>query len=187
MMILKFVQNRQHCNIVLTNCCVCPGMISCKVSTLDRETKSQYVVVVRAQDMRGMASGSTATTSVTVSVTDTNDNIASFTRREDCTGIKAHLFAGKVGILQDNLTQQTALLMFSFHTCCDFPPFVEKNCAVHCFLFKLFFTRTQKKVNLLKYYGGFFLKRNRTLIHNFVFYLRKKKNLNQGKKTTKSC
>ncbi|XP_019719529.1 cadherin-5 [Hippocampus comes] len=57
------------------------GMISCKVSTLDRETKSQYVVVVRAQDMRGMASGSTATTSVTVSVTDTNDNIASFTRR----------------------------------------------------------------------------------------------------------
>ncbi|XP_049591872.1 cadherin-5 [Syngnathus scovelli] len=56
------------------------GMISCKVSTLDRETKSQYMVVVRAQDMRGMASGSTATTSVTISVGDINDNIASFTR-----------------------------------------------------------------------------------------------------------
>ncbi|XP_029305204.1 cadherin-5 [Cottoperca gobio] len=57
------------------------GVISCKTNTLDRETKSQYVVVVRAQDMRGMASGSTSTTSVTITITDTNDNIASFTRK----------------------------------------------------------------------------------------------------------
>lgn len=57
------------------------GVISCKINTLDRETKSQYVVVVKAQDMRGMASGSTATTSVTITITDTNDNIASFTRK----------------------------------------------------------------------------------------------------------
>ncbi|KAM9344858.1 cadherin-5 [Symphorus nematophorus] len=57
------------------------GVISCKIHNLDRETKSQYVVVVKAQDLRGMASGSTATTSVTITITDTNDNIASFTRR----------------------------------------------------------------------------------------------------------
>lgn len=57
------------------------GMISCKTNSLDRETKGQYVVVVKAQDMRGMASGSTATTSVTITITDTNDNIASFTRK----------------------------------------------------------------------------------------------------------
>ncbi|CAN9500220.1 unnamed protein product [Ophioblennius macclurei] len=57
------------------------GVISCKTNALDRETKGQYVVVVKAQDMRGMASGSTATTSVTITVTDTNDNIASFTRK----------------------------------------------------------------------------------------------------------
>ncbi|XP_070833563.1 cadherin-5 [Chaetodon trifascialis] len=57
------------------------GVISCKINTLDRETKSQYVVVVKAQDMRGMASGSTATTSVVITITDTNDNIASFTRK----------------------------------------------------------------------------------------------------------
>ncbi|KAM9847979.1 cadherin-5 [Aulostomus maculatus] len=56
------------------------GMISCKINTLDREAKSQYVVVVKAQDMRGMDSGSTCTTSVTINVTDINDNIASFTR-----------------------------------------------------------------------------------------------------------
>ncbi|XP_041866187.1 cadherin-5 [Melanotaenia boesemani] len=57
------------------------GMISCKINTLDRETKSQYVVVVQAQDMRGMKSGSTATTSVTITITDTNDNVAYFTDR----------------------------------------------------------------------------------------------------------
>ncbi|KAK2824591.1 hypothetical protein Q5P01_021766 [Channa striata] len=57
------------------------GVISCKTNTLDRETKSQYVVVVKAQDMRGMASGSTATTSVTITITDINDNIASFTEK----------------------------------------------------------------------------------------------------------
>ncbi|XP_073337863.1 cadherin-5 [Pagrus major] len=56
------------------------GVISCKIRNLDRETRSQYVVVVKAQDMRGLPSGSTATTSVTITITDTNDNIASFTR-----------------------------------------------------------------------------------------------------------
>lgn len=58
-------------------------MISCKTSTLDRETKDQYVVVVKAQDMRGIASGSTATTSVPITITDINDNIASFIQSKD--------------------------------------------------------------------------------------------------------
>ncbi|KAK1905844.1 Cadherin-5, partial [Dissostichus eleginoides] len=57
------------------------GVISCKTNTLDRETQSRFVLVVKAQDMRGMASGSTSTTSVTISITDANDNYASFTRR----------------------------------------------------------------------------------------------------------
>ncbi|XP_061693295.1 cadherin-5 [Syngnathoides biaculeatus] len=77
------------------------GMISCKVSTLDRETKSRYVVVVRAQDMRGMASGSTATTSVTVSVGDANDNIASFTRRTyDLEVREDHKLNARIGTLE---------------------------------------------------------------------------------------
>lgn len=54
------------------------GMLSCSRGDLDRETVAQYVLVVRAQDMRGKPSGSTATTSVTISITDINDNIASF-------------------------------------------------------------------------------------------------------------
>ncbi|KAF3841743.1 hypothetical protein F7725_023694 [Dissostichus mawsoni] len=40
------------------------GVISCKTNTLDRETQSRFVLVVKAQDMRGMASGSTSTTSL---------------------------------------------------------------------------------------------------------------------------
>ncbi|PWA27275.1 hypothetical protein CCH79_00018317 [Gambusia affinis] len=58
------------------------GVISSKVSNLDRETKSQYMVVVRAQDMKGRESGCIATTSVAITITDTNDNIASFTKRK---------------------------------------------------------------------------------------------------------
>ncbi|XP_059928524.1 cadherin-5 [Gadus macrocephalus] len=56
------------------------GMITSRVDTLDREDKSQYVLVVQAKDMRGMTTGTTATTSVTVTITDINDNMASFTQ-----------------------------------------------------------------------------------------------------------
>ncbi|XP_029926702.1 cadherin-5 [Myripristis murdjan] len=57
------------------------GVISSRTDSLDRETRRQYVVVVQAQDTRGMASGSTATTSVTIIITDANDNLASFTKK----------------------------------------------------------------------------------------------------------
>ncbi|XP_041646257.1 cadherin-5 [Cheilinus undulatus] len=77
------------------------GVISCKINSLDRETKSQYVVVVKAQDMRGMASGSTATTSVTITITDTNDNIASFTRKVyDLEVPENHKLNEKIGTLE---------------------------------------------------------------------------------------
>ncbi|XP_060896268.1 cadherin-5 [Labrus mixtus] len=77
------------------------GVISCKINSLDRETKSQYVVVVKAQDMRGMKSGSTATTSVTITITDTNDNIASFTRKVyDLQVPEDHKLNEKIGTLE---------------------------------------------------------------------------------------
>ncbi|KAM3606075.1 uncharacterized protein V6R79_010291 [Siganus canaliculatus] len=77
------------------------GVISCKINNLDRETKSQYVVVVKAQDMRGMASGSTATTSVTITISDTNDNIASFTQKTYELEVQEdHKVNEKMGILK---------------------------------------------------------------------------------------
>lgn len=77
------------------------GVISCKTNTLDRETKGQYIVVVKAQDMRGMASGSTSTTSVTITITDINDNIASFTRKTYELHVREdHKLNEKIGTLE---------------------------------------------------------------------------------------
>ncbi|XP_030012153.1 cadherin-5 [Sphaeramia orbicularis] len=77
------------------------GRITCQVSTLDRETRSQYVVVVKAQDLRGLPSGSTATTSVTITIEDINDNIASFTQRTyDLEVPENHKLNEKIGTLQ---------------------------------------------------------------------------------------
>lgn len=77
------------------------GVITCQVSTLDRETRSQYVVVVKAQDLRGLPSGSTATTSVTIAIADANDNIASFTQRTyDLEVPEDHKQNEKIGVLQ---------------------------------------------------------------------------------------
>lgn len=41
---------------------------------MDRETKDQYVLVIQAKDMVGQMGGLSGTTSVTVTLTDVNDN-----------------------------------------------------------------------------------------------------------------
>lgn len=77
------------------------GVISSKMNTLDREKKSQHVVVVKAQDMAGMATGCTATTSVTITVTDANDNIASFTQRNYLVSVpENHAVNEDIGMLE---------------------------------------------------------------------------------------
>ncbi|KAF7220284.1 cadherin-5 [Nothobranchius furzeri] len=77
------------------------GVISCKINTLDRESQRQYVLVVKAQDMRGMASGSTATTSVTIVIDDINDNLASFTKKMYSIEVpENHKLNEKIGTLE---------------------------------------------------------------------------------------
>ncbi|KAL1007090.1 hypothetical protein UPYG_G00081740 [Umbra pygmaea] len=56
------------------------GIITTKNEKLDRETKSSYVVVVQALDMRGSKQAGTATTSVSITVSDINDNMPTFTK-----------------------------------------------------------------------------------------------------------
>lgn len=46
---------------------------------MDRETKDQYVLVIQAKDMVGQMGGLSGTTSVTVTLTDVNDNPPRFT------------------------------------------------------------------------------------------------------------
>ncbi|XP_015236871.1 PREDICTED: cadherin-5-like [Cyprinodon variegatus] len=58
------------------------GMITSKTTSLDREKKSQYVLRVEARDMNGRPSGCLNTTTVPITITDINDNMASFSNRK---------------------------------------------------------------------------------------------------------
>ncbi|XP_024254812.1 cadherin-5 isoform X2 [Oncorhynchus tshawytscha] len=71
------------------------GIITTKYENLDRETQSSYVVVVQAQDLRGLKQGGTATTSVTIAVSDINDNIATFTKRSYVFSVKEDMKRGQ--------------------------------------------------------------------------------------------
>ncbi|XP_076856645.1 cadherin-5 [Brachyhypopomus gauderio] len=59
------------------------GRIFTAVSTLDREITSQYKLIVKASDLRGIAATArnTATTTVTININDVNDNEASFAKK----------------------------------------------------------------------------------------------------------
>ncbi|XP_045081009.1 cadherin-5 [Coregonus clupeaformis] len=71
------------------------GVITTKYENLDRETQSSYVVVVQAQDLRGLKQGGTATTSVTIAVSDINDNIATFTKSSYVFSVKEDMKRGQ--------------------------------------------------------------------------------------------
>lgn len=47
---------------------------------MDREAKDQYLLVIQAKDMVGQNGGLSGTTSVTVTLTDVNDNPPRFPR-----------------------------------------------------------------------------------------------------------
>ncbi|XP_068093215.1 cadherin-7 isoform X2 [Hyperolius riggenbachi] len=50
---------------------------------MDREAKDQYLLVIQAKDMVGLMGGLSGTTSVTVTLTDVNDNPPRFPRKSD--------------------------------------------------------------------------------------------------------
>uniref|UniRef100_A0A667Z2R3 Cadherin 7 n=1 Tax=Myripristis murdjan TaxID=586833 RepID=A0A667Z2R3_9TELE len=50
------------------------GIIRTALPNMDRETRDQYVLVIQAKDMVGQMGGLSGTTSVTVTLTDVNDN-----------------------------------------------------------------------------------------------------------------
>lgn len=49
---------------------------------MDREARDQYLVVVQVKDMLGLSGGYSSSTTVTVSLTDVNDNRPTFQHRE---------------------------------------------------------------------------------------------------------
>lgn len=47
-------------------------------SQMDRETKDQYLVIIQAKDMVGQAGAFSATATVTINLSDVNDNPPKF-------------------------------------------------------------------------------------------------------------
>ncbi|XP_012988613.2 cadherin-7 isoform X2 [Esox lucius] len=54
------------------------GIIVTSMSDMDREAREQYLVVVQVKDMLGLSGGYSASTTVTISLTDVNDNGPTF-------------------------------------------------------------------------------------------------------------
>lgn len=50
------------------------GIIMTAVADLDRETQDRYELVVKATDMAGQMGGLSGSTTVTIVITDVNDN-----------------------------------------------------------------------------------------------------------------
>lgn len=68
-----------HCDAM---CVFSPGILRTAVPDMDRETQDQYLVVLQAKDMGGHLGGLSGTTTVTVRLTDVNDNPPRFTQSE---------------------------------------------------------------------------------------------------------
>lgn len=49
---------------------------------MDREARDQYLVLVQVKDMLGLSGGFSSSTTVTVTLTDVNDNGPTFQHRE---------------------------------------------------------------------------------------------------------
>ncbi|KAL2090897.1 hypothetical protein ACEWY4_013160 [Coilia grayii] len=57
------------------------GVIRTAVADLDRETQDRYELVVKATDMAGQMGGLSGSTTVTIVITDVNDNAPSFSQK----------------------------------------------------------------------------------------------------------
>lgn len=75
-----------HSNIftsaAIDKSCLTAGVIKTALPNMDREAKDQYLLVIQAKDMVGQNGGLSGTTSVTVTLTDVNDNPPRFPRRK---------------------------------------------------------------------------------------------------------
>eukprot|EP00063_Salmo_salar_P038505 XP_014013340.1 PREDICTED: cadherin-7-like [Salmo salar] len=71
------------------------------MSNMDREAREQYLVVVLVKDMLGLNGGYSASTTVTISLTDVNDNGPTFQHKQNHLSLSVVLFV-KVLDIKDN-------------------------------------------------------------------------------------
>lgn len=60
--------------------CLTPAVIKVALAGMDREMREDYLVVIQAKDMGGHMGGLSGTTTVTVTLTDINDNPPKFSK-----------------------------------------------------------------------------------------------------------
>lgn len=77
----SFHSNVFACATIVISC-LTAGVIKTALPNMDREAKDQYLLVIQAKDMVGQNGGLSGTTSVTVTLTDVNDNPPRFPRRK---------------------------------------------------------------------------------------------------------
>ncbi|XP_062872176.1 cadherin-11 [Trichomycterus rosablanca] len=75
-LVYSVVQGQQHFTVDPHT-----GVVRTATSDMDREVQAQYVLVLEARDMAGHQGGLTGTTSITVNLSDVNDNPPRFTQR----------------------------------------------------------------------------------------------------------
>lgn len=66
------------------------GIIVTSWPDMDREAREEYLVVVQVKDMLGLSGGYSSSTTVTVSLTDVNDNGPTFQHRESPAVMQTH-------------------------------------------------------------------------------------------------
>lgn len=77
--------------LMLLFVCVCfSGILRTAIPDMDRETQDQYLVLLQAKDMGGHLGGLSGTTTVTVKLTDVNDNPPRFTQSELLSSSRSH-------------------------------------------------------------------------------------------------
>lgn len=78
---------------------------------MDREAKEEYLVVIQAKDMGGHSGGLSGTTTLTVTLTDVNDNPPKFAQSKwiSCTGWepKYEAFVGVYILILSKSEKQT--------------------------------------------------------------------------------
>lgn len=60
-----------------------PATIKIALHGMDREMREEYLVVIQAKDMGGHMGGLSGTTTVTVTLTDINDNPPKFSKSKE--------------------------------------------------------------------------------------------------------
>lgn len=79
-----FDTNFKRCYVTVKSVAAPPGILRTAVPDMDRETQDEYLVVLQAKDMGGHLGGLSGSTTVTVKLSDVNDNPPHFRRSKHC-------------------------------------------------------------------------------------------------------